>query len=49
MTRAELEQRLKDLERSKFYIYMADFWDAEDKRILKEIEQEIKEIKEQLK
>lgn len=48
MTRVEMEQRLKELERSEFYIHMADFWDAEDKRILKEIEQEMKEIKEAL-
>lgn len=48
MTRAEMEQKLKELERSEFYIHMADFWDAEDKRILKEIEQEIREIREAL-
>lgn len=48
MTRAEMELKLKDLEMRKFYIHMADFWDAEDKRILKEIEQEIREIKEAL-
>ena len=48
MARQEIINRLEQLDNWEFYIMMADFWTAEDKRNLYKIETERKILKAQL-
>ena len=45
MTRKEAIKRIEELERKEFMIYMVDFWTTEDRAKLKEIEEEIRQLK----
>ena len=49
MKKEELKNRLEQLEHREFLIYMSDHWTQEDKKMLNEIRQEIREIKEKEK
>ena len=48
MKKEELMKKLEELELREFYIHMIDFWTYEDKKVLAEVEKEIKAIKAQL-
>ena len=45
MTEAEIKARIESLETRRFYIYMVDHWTNEDRKMLKEIEKELAELK----
>lgn len=45
MTSAEVNAKIKSLETRQFYIYMTDRWTNEDRKILREIEKELAELK----
>ena len=48
MTREELKKKLEALETREFMIHMVDRWTEEHRRMLREVEREILEIKAQL-
>lgn len=49
MTKAEIEKRIEELEKERFYIYMADFLTMDERNRVNEIGRELKELREELK
>ena len=45
MISAETKAKIESLETRRFYIYMTDHWTNEDRKLLKEIETELAELK----
>lgn len=48
MTVMEIKARIEKLETQAFYINMVDHWTNEDRKLLHEVEKELKELKEKL-
>lgn len=45
MTKTEMLKRIDTLESNIFYLEMKDFWNAEDRELLREWKRELKELK----
>ena len=45
MTVMEITKRIEKLETQAFFINMVDHWTAEDRKLLAEVEREIRELK----
>ena len=45
MTEAEIKERIESLETRRFYINMVERWTNEDRKMLREIERELAELK----
>lgn len=44
MTKIEMLKRIDDLENNIFYLEMKDFWNAEDRKLLRKWERELEEL-----
>lgn len=45
MTKTEMLKRIDTLKSNIFYLEMKDFWDTEDRELLREWKRELKELK----